>query len=110
MHRQRQRPNILKIKDLVTLLEKTPPPTHRNRCARLPLLLAAGCALLQSPCLEVKNGLKTSAGLRQHLERSGVHVRWAAAGASRLASKAKSAGSDGIEGRGEAWRMAYVVN
>jgi hypothetical protein len=32
-----------------------------------------------------------------------------AAEASQLASRAKSAESDGIEGRGEAWRTAYVV-
>ena len=73
-----------------------------------PLLHAAGRAPLQHLLREVKEGLHAYAGLRKHHKRSRVHVRWSAAEASRLASRAKSAGSEGIGWRGAVRRTAYV--
>ena len=64
MRRQQQRPNHRNFDNHVMLYEKTPPPTHRNRYARLPLLLATGHAAAATLCLEVKKALQISAGLR----------------------------------------------
>ena len=44
--------------------DKTPPPTHQGRRARLPLLLAAGRVQLQHLLLEVNEGLHVYAGLQ----------------------------------------------
>ena len=63
-HRPLRRSKHRKFDDSITLHEKTPTTTHRNRCARLPLLLAAGRALLLHLFLEVKEGLHAYAGLR----------------------------------------------
>ena len=74
---------------------------HRRRqieiaAALLLLLLAAGRMPLQRLFRKEKEVIRTYTGLRKHEYRSRVYVRSSAVEGSRLASKAKSDGSDGI--------------
>ena len=82
----------------------------RLRRARRLLLLTAGRAPLQLLFQMEKEAVRTYACLRKRGKRSPVHVRWSAAEGSRLASRTKSEVSEGIAGRGDARRTAYVVN